>query len=80
MKHFRAHLGNIAGLSVDAAGRLLATVSNDESLKVFDVVNFGKKLYPLLILPLSFAKIFLLILRSYGVIVSIQRGQLVRCF
>jgi len=40
VKHFRGHLGNIQDVSVNVSGTLLCTLSNDKSLKVFDVVNF----------------------------------------
>lgn len=40
VKHFRAHLGNIQAIAVNCMGTLLASISNDQSLKVFDVVNF----------------------------------------
>uniref|UniRef100_A0A0K2TGM7 peptidylprolyl isomerase n=1 Tax=Lepeophtheirus salmonis TaxID=72036 RepID=A0A0K2TGM7_LEPSM len=42
VKHFRAHLGSIADISVNnPSGTLLATISlQDEQCKVFDVVNF----------------------------------------
>lgn len=42
VKHFRGHLGNIQDVTVNSSGSLLCTISNDKSLKVFDVVNFGK--------------------------------------
>ena len=48
VKHFRGHLGNIQDASINSSGTLLCTISNDKSLKVFDVVNFGNyesKLY-----------------------------------
>jgi len=41
VKHFRGHLGNIQDISINVSGTLLCTLSNDKSLKVFDVVNFG---------------------------------------
>lgn len=41
MKHFRGHLGNIQDVGINSSGTLLCTISNDKSLKVFDVVNFG---------------------------------------
>ncbi|XP_047315913.1 peptidyl-prolyl cis-trans isomerase CYP71 [Impatiens glandulifera] len=39
-KHFRSHLGPIEGLSVSADGLLCCTISNDRSVKVYDVVNY----------------------------------------
>ncbi|KAL9253822.1 Peptidyl-prolyl cis-trans isomerase CYP71-like protein [Drosera capensis] len=39
-KHFRSHLGPIEGLSVSADGLLCCSISNDRSVKVYDVVNF----------------------------------------
>eukprot|EP01094_Clydonella_sp_ATCC50884_P027649 TRINITY_DN8036_c0_g1_i1.p1 TRINITY_DN8036_c0_g1~~TRINITY_DN8036_c0_g1_i1.p1 ORF type:complete len:677 (-),score=194.06 TRINITY_DN8036_c0_g1_i1:304-2169(-) len=39
-KHFRAHLGAITGFSLSADETLLATCARDNSLKVFDVINF----------------------------------------
>ncbi|GFS84199.1 peptidylprolyl isomerase domain and WD repeat-containing protein 1 [Nephila pilipes] len=40
VKHFRAHLGNIQCISINSSGTLLCSISNDNSMKVFDVVNF----------------------------------------
>ena len=40
VKHFRAHLGPIQAVAVSFDGLLLATISSDKSIKVFDVVNF----------------------------------------
>ncbi|XP_064385842.1 peptidylprolyl isomerase domain and WD repeat-containing protein 1-like [Halichondria panicea] len=40
VKHFRAHLGRINGMSVSADGLLLCTTSDDKALKIFDVINF----------------------------------------
>eukprot|EP00092_Neocalanus_flemingeri_P029729 GFUD01032277.1.p1 GENE.GFUD01032277.1~~GFUD01032277.1.p1 ORF type:complete len:679 (-),score=208.83 GFUD01032277.1:59-2095(-) len=40
VKHFRAHLGTINAIAVNATGALLATVASDKAVKVFDVVNF----------------------------------------
>ncbi|XP_067125124.1 LOW QUALITY PROTEIN: peptidylprolyl isomerase domain and WD repeat-containing protein 1 [Centruroides vittatus] len=40
VKHFRTHIGNIQDISTNVTGTLLCSVSNDKSLKVFDVVNF----------------------------------------
>ncbi|KAK7272208.1 hypothetical protein RJT34_28677 [Clitoria ternatea] len=39
-KHFRSHLGPIEGLAVSADGLLCCTISNDRSVKIYDVVNF----------------------------------------
>ncbi|KAJ3791249.1 peptidyl-prolyl cis-trans isomerase [Lentinula aff. detonsa] len=40
VKHYRAHLGPIIGVSASTDGQMLATVSDDGNAKVFDVVNF----------------------------------------
>ncbi|KXN88078.1 Peptidyl-prolyl cis-trans isomerase cyp15 [Leucoagaricus sp. SymC.cos] len=40
VKHYRAHLTPITGVSASADGQLFATVSEDQTAKVFDVVNF----------------------------------------
>ena len=41
VKHFRAHLGTILDMSVNnPIGTLLATISDDNSMKIFDIVNF----------------------------------------
>ncbi|KAJ3570103.1 hypothetical protein NP233_g4631 [Leucocoprinus birnbaumii] len=40
VKHYRAHLTPITGVSASADGQLLATISEDKTAKVFDVVNF----------------------------------------
>lgn len=42
VKHFRAHASPIVGVSASADGQLFASISEDGSAKVFDVVNFGK--------------------------------------
>ncbi|KAL9687117.1 hypothetical protein QQ045_031513 [Rhodiola kirilowii] len=39
-KHFRSHLGPIEGLAVSADGLLCCTISNDHSVKIYDVVNY----------------------------------------
>ncbi|XP_026423818.1 peptidyl-prolyl cis-trans isomerase CYP71 isoform X1 [Papaver somniferum] len=39
-KHFRSHLGPIEGLAVSADGLLCCTISNDKSVKIYDVVNY----------------------------------------
>ncbi|KAK2181195.1 hypothetical protein NP493_407g04016 [Ridgeia piscesae] len=40
VKHFRSHLGNIQDVSGSDNGELFCTISDDKSLKVFDIVNF----------------------------------------
>ncbi|KAH6912640.1 peptidyl-prolyl cis-trans isomerase [Coprinopsis sp. MPI-PUGE-AT-0042] len=40
VKHYRAHLTPIVAVSASADGQLFATVSEDQTAKVFDVVNF----------------------------------------
>ncbi|KAB2606542.1 peptidyl-prolyl cis-trans isomerase CYP71-like [Pyrus ussuriensis x Pyrus communis] len=39
-KHFRSHLGPIEGLAVSVDGLLCCTISNDKSVKIYDVVNY----------------------------------------
>ena len=45
VKHYRAHIGTIVGINLSADGELLATISDDQALKVFDVTNFGKTMW-----------------------------------
>ncbi|KAF9533146.1 hypothetical protein CPB83DRAFT_845916 [Crepidotus variabilis] len=40
VKHYRAHITPISAISASSDGQLLATVSDDMTAKVFDVVNF----------------------------------------
>ncbi|KAI6042675.1 hypothetical protein EDC04DRAFT_2965944 [Pisolithus marmoratus] len=40
VKHFRAHSSSIVGVSASADGQLFASVAEDGSAKVFDVMNF----------------------------------------
>ncbi|KAJ3366979.1 hypothetical protein GGF32_000040 [Allomyces javanicus] len=40
VKHFRAHLGEVCGMSINSQGTLLATISPTKELKIFDIVNF----------------------------------------
>ncbi|XP_014776144.1 peptidylprolyl isomerase domain and WD repeat-containing protein 1 [Octopus bimaculoides] len=40
VKHFRSHLGNIEDVAASSNGEYYCTISNDKSVKVFDVVNF----------------------------------------
>lgn len=39
-KHFRSHLSPIEGLAVSVDGLLCCTISNDRSVKIYDVVNY----------------------------------------
>ncbi|KAK6926636.1 Cyclophilin-type peptidyl-prolyl cis-trans isomerase domain [Dillenia turbinata] len=39
-KHFRSHLGPIEGLAVSVDGLFCCTISNDHSVKIYDVVNY----------------------------------------
>ncbi|CAH2065469.1 unnamed protein product, partial [Thlaspi arvense] len=39
-KHFRSHLGPIEGLAVSIDGLLCCTISNDDAVKIYDVVNY----------------------------------------
>ncbi|TDL23225.1 hypothetical protein BD410DRAFT_787555 [Rickenella mellea] len=40
VKHYRAHLGQVIGVSASADGQLYASIADDGAAKVFDVVNF----------------------------------------
>ncbi|KAG2172730.1 hypothetical protein INT43_000077 [Umbelopsis isabellina] len=40
VKHYRSHLASICGINVSADGELLATISEDKSLKVYDITQF----------------------------------------
>jgi WD40 repeat protein len=42
VKRYRAHLTPVVAVSASADGQLFATVSEDRTAKVFDVVNFGE--------------------------------------
>jgi peptidylprolyl isomerase domain and WD repeat-containing protein 1 len=41
VKQYRGHLGPVSSVSVSADGSMFASASNDKSVKIFDVVNFG---------------------------------------
>ena len=41
VKTYRAHLAPVVAVSASADGQLFASVAEDGSAKVFDVVNFG---------------------------------------
>lgn len=42
VKHFRCHLAPISHVATNSTGTLLCTASTEKTVKVFDVVNFGK--------------------------------------
>lgn len=42
VKEFQAHTGEIVGVSVSVDGRSFATAGLDKTVKIFDVVTFGK--------------------------------------
>lgn len=41
VKHFRSHLTPIIDLADNYNGTLMCTISSDQTVKVFDVINFG---------------------------------------
>lgn len=41
VKHYRAHLSPIVAVSASDDGTLFASVAEDGTAKVFDVINFG---------------------------------------
>lgn len=45
VKHFRCHLSPISHVATNSTGTLLCTASQEKTIKVFDVVNFGKVIY-----------------------------------
>ena len=45
VKHYRAHLGVVVGVSASTDGQWFASAGDDGTLKVFDVVNFGTPIY-----------------------------------
>lgn len=42
VKEFRAHAGEITSTTVSADGRSFATAGTDKTVKIFDVITFGK--------------------------------------
>lgn len=42
VKHFRAHLMTIQSMAASCNGVHACTVSLDKTIKIFDVINFGK--------------------------------------
>jgi peptidylprolyl isomerase domain and WD repeat-containing protein 1 len=43
VKQYRGHLGPVSAVSVSADGSMFASASNDKTVKIFDVVNFGNR-------------------------------------
>jgi peptidylprolyl isomerase domain and WD repeat-containing protein 1 len=41
VKHYKSHMSSIVDISLSADSELLATISDDMSLKVYDITNFG---------------------------------------
>lgn len=44
VKEFRAHNGEVRSVSVSADGRSFATTGADKTIKIFDVITFGKSI------------------------------------
>src|SRR5271169_3916012 len=42
VKQYRGHLGPVTSVSVSADGLIFVSASSDKTIKIFDVVNFGK--------------------------------------
>ena len=42
VKEFRAHVGEVKSVSVSTDGRSFATTGTDKTVKIFDVITFGK--------------------------------------
>lgn len=42
VKEFRAHTGEVRSTSVSADGRSFATAGADKTVKIFDVITFGR--------------------------------------
>jgi peptidylprolyl isomerase domain and WD repeat-containing protein 1 len=40
VKHYKSHLSSIVDISISANHELLATISDDTTLKVYDITNF----------------------------------------
>ena len=43
VKEFKAHVGEIKSVSVSQDGRSFATAGVDKTIKVFDIITFGKQ-------------------------------------
>ncbi|KAI5302699.1 hypothetical protein KEM56_000442 [Ascosphaera pollenicola] len=48
VKEFKAHAGEVKGVSVSADGRSFATTGTDKTVKIFDVISFGESERPTL--------------------------------
>jgi peptidylprolyl isomerase domain and WD repeat-containing protein 1 len=46
VKHYRAHLATIVGISASSDGQMFASVAEDRTAKVFDILNYGKSRVP----------------------------------
>jgi len=57
VKHYRAHLAPVVGVSASADGQLFASVAEDGSAKVFDVINFGRASATFIRLTISHIKL-----------------------
>lgn len=42
VKNYRAHMDAIVGISASSDGQLFASIAEDRSAKVFDILNYGK--------------------------------------
>ena len=49
VKEFKAHVGEIKSVSVSQDGRSFATAGIDKTIKVFDIITFGKVLTSMLL-------------------------------
>jgi peptidylprolyl isomerase domain and WD repeat-containing protein 1 len=45
VKHYRAHPSTIVGISASSDGQLFASVAEDGTAKVFDILNYGKRCF-----------------------------------
>lgn len=41
VKHYRAHPSTVVGISASSDGQLFASVAEDGTAKVFDILNYG---------------------------------------
>ena len=45
VKEFKAHSGEIKSVSVSQDGRSFATAGLDKTIKIFDVITFGRRVF-----------------------------------